>query len=305
MPDHGSVDDVKLHESFRPTFVALLYAILFFGLWQADLARGTERISPVKSTNLCSFADTLVADGRDFGLVSIQMLSAPFRATGKDLLRAVGLGAAVALSSTLDRPIRKQTKDLDCSWADVVSDVGRFYQNKYVTFGAAGAFYSVGALTGKPAFRRIGLEIIEAFEISVIGSSLLKRLVGRDRPYVENGEYHFIGPHSGNHDHESFVSGDATKAFTLSAVLSAEAKSIPVTVVLYSLAMATSFQRLHTDQHWFSDTVGAAVWSTAVGLGVVYLNHHSAPALVRLSANPIDGSPVLALVFKFSSDKRL
>jgi membrane-associated phospholipid phosphatase len=264
-----------------------------------------EGISPIKSATLCSFADTLVTDGRDVGLVSIQMLSAPFRATGKDLLRAVGLGAAVALSSTLDRPIRNRTKDLDCSWADAVSDVGRFYQNKYVTFTAAGAFYGLGVVSGKPAFRRVGLEIIEAFEIAVIGTSLMKRLVGRDRPYVENGEYHFVGPHSGNDDHESFVSGDATKAFTLSAVLSAEAKSVPVTVVLYSLAMATSFQRLHTDQHWFSDTVGAAVWSTAVGLGVVYLNHHSAPALVRLSANPIDGSPMLALVFTFSSNKSL
>jgi membrane-associated phospholipid phosphatase len=272
--------------------------LLFVFLCQTVLAHGAAIVPDQRSGNkpigFRSFGDTLIADGGNFGKMSLRMLLVPFHARGRDLLNAAGLATVVALSSTLDKSVRDGMNGLDRPWADAVSDVGRFYQNKYVTFAAAGIFYSYGALRGSPAVRRIGLEIIEAFEISVIGSSLLKHLVGRDRPFVERGAYHFVGPNA-NDNHQSFISGDATKAFTLSAVLSAEAKSIPVTILLYSLAAATAFQRLHTDRHWLSDTMGAAAWGTAVGLGTVYLNHRHDRAPVRLSAEPGDGTVQLLL----------
>jgi hypothetical protein len=98
--------------------------------------------------------------------------------------------------------------ELDHPWADAVSDIGRFYQNEYVTIGAAGLFYAYGTLRGQAKIRRIGTEIIEAFALSGAGSGLLKHLVGRDRPSVERGPYHFVGPNC--HDkHQSFLSGNA------------------------------------------------------------------------------------------------
>jgi membrane-associated phospholipid phosphatase len=76
--------------------------------------------------------------------------------------------------------------------------------------------------------------------------------------------------------HQSFPSGDVVKAFSLSTVLAAEAKSLPISLALYSLAAATAFQRLHRDRHWFSDTVSAAALGTAVGLAVVHAHRSSA-----------------------------
>jgi len=296
---------VSLQKPFGLTFAALLCTVSFACLSQAGLSRGAEiaddqssGASPAKSR---SFTDTLIADGRSFGEISVRMCLAPFHANGKELLEAAGLVGVVALSSTLDRQIRKDMSKLDRPWAETVSDVGHVYQSTYVTFAAATALYGYGWWRDNPAIRRLGLEVIEAFEISGIGTSLLKHLVGRDRPFVERGPYHFVGPNWDSDDHLSFVSGDVTKAFALTSVLSAEAKSVPVTILLYSLATATSFQRLHADRHWFSDTVGAAVWGTAVGLGVVHLNRRAAQTRVRFSANPSGGSINLAVVFRLSS----
>lgn len=296
---------MRLHKPFGRTFAALLLAVLFIGLWQTGLSCGAETAddqsssdTPAKSR---SFTDTLVADGRSFGEISVRMCLAPLHAKGKELLEAAGLIGVVALSSTLDRQVRKDMSKLDYPWAETVSDVGHVYQSTYVTFAAATALYGYGWWRDNPTVRRAGIEVIEAFEISGVGTSLLKHLVGRDRPFVERGAYHFVGPNWDSDDHLSFVSGDVTVAFALTSVLSAEAKSVPVTILLYSLASATAFQRLHADRHWFSDTVGAAVWGTAVGLGVVHLNRRDAQAPVRLSANPSDGSINLAVVFRLSS----
>jgi hypothetical protein len=218
--------------------------------------------------------DILASDVWDLCKISARMASAPFHAQKRELLEALGLATAVALSSTLDNSVRDGMNDLDEPWADVVSDIGYLYQDEYVTLGTASLFYACGAIQGNSKIRRIGMEIIEAHGIAAAGCGLLKSLAGRDRPGMEHGSYHFVGPNL--HDrHQSFPSGDAMKAFTLSSVLSAEAKSIPVTILLYSLATTTAFQRLHADRHWLSDTIGSAVWGTTVGLGVVYLNHRS------------------------------
>jgi membrane-associated phospholipid phosphatase len=274
--------------------------VLFACLSQAGLSRGAEIAdnqsssgTPAKSR---SFTDTLIADGRSFGEISLRMCLAPFHANGKELLEAAGLVGVVALSSTLDRQIRKDMHKLNYPWAETVSDVGHVYQSTYVTFAAATALYGYGWWRDNSAVRRLGIEVIEAFAISGAGTSLLKHLVGRDRPFLERGAYHFVGPNWNSNDHLSFVSGDVTVAFALTSVLSAEAKSVPVTILLYSLATATSFQRLHADRHWFSDTVGAAVWGTTVGLGVVHLNRRDARTRVGFSADP--GNGTAGIVFR-------
>lgn len=260
------------YKAWVPIFVAFLSLFL----WQPGFSHGAEiagnRSNSIKPARSRSFTDTLIADGIDVAKISARMWLAPFHATGKELLKAGGLATVVGLSSTIDCRIRERVTGLNGPWAEAVSDVGHFYQSEYVSLAAAAALYSYGWWRDNSVVRRIGLEVIEAFEIAELGTNLLKHLVGRDRPYVERGVYHFVGPNWGNNDHQSFVSGGVARAFALTSVLAAEAKSIPVTVLLYSLATATSFQRLHADRHWFSDTMGAAVWGTAVGLGVVHLN---------------------------------
>jgi hypothetical protein len=212
--------------------------------------------------------DTVAADGRQTGRVTWHLLQAPFRGSGKDYAIAGGLLAGIAALSALDRTVREAADSTGGRWAEDVSNVGHLYQQVGLTFAVAGAFYLAGLATDEPPLRRTGQEVVESFCLSGLGSQVVKRTLGRNRPYAEHGPYHFVGPNWKN-VHQSFPSGDTVVAFSLSTVLASEAKSWPVSVALYSLAATTAFQRLHRDRHWFSDTVGGAVWGTAVGLGVV------------------------------------
>jgi membrane-associated phospholipid phosphatase len=231
-------------------------AALLLVLWAGENARAE---SPLR---------TVANDACQTGHVTWHLLQAPFRGTTKDYALVGGIVAGIAALSALDRSVRHVADSSGGQWAETVSDVGHFYQRTGLTFAVAGAFYTAGLVADEASLRRTGQEVVESFCLSALGSQLIKRTLGRDRPVAENGPFHFVGPNDDD-VHQSFPSGDTVVAFSLSTVLAAEAKSLPVSVALYSLAAATAFQRLHRDRHWLSDTVGGAVWGTAVGLGVV------------------------------------
>ena len=232
-------------------------AALLLVLWAAENARAE------------SVARTVANEALQTGRVTWHMLQTPFRGDAEDYTLAGGILMGIAALSTLDRSVRHVADSSGGQWAETVSDVGHFYRRTGLTFAVAGAFYATGLAADQPSLRRTGQEVIESFCLSALGSQLVKHTLGRNRPVAENGPYHFAGPNWKDVD-QSFPSGDVVVAFSLSTVLAAEAKSLPVAVALYSLAAATAFQRLHRDRHWLSDTVGGAAWGTAVGLGIVH-----------------------------------
>jgi hypothetical protein len=213
------------------------------------------------------------------------MLSAPLHGSAQDYWMVGGIAAVVAASSALDRTVRNEMPHNENGWRKTVDDIGHAYQGPLVVFGTAGSLYAAGLIADEPSLRRTGAEVVEAYCIAGAGTQAMKHLVGRKRPYNEEGPFTFTGPSLKN-SNLSFPSGDATVAFALSAVLAAEAKSVPVTIIAYGLAGMTAYQRLNRDQHWFSDVLGAAVWGSAVGMGVVHWNRkYEATKGVSLNAS--------------------
>ncbi|MBL0062089.1 MAG: phosphatase PAP2 family protein [bacterium] len=217
--------------------------------------------------------------------VCLNIVTAPFHARTRDLLLAGGAVSAVAIGSIWDSDIREKFPDFHGNTGNEFANVGHAYQSTTVFMGTTVGFYLTGLLANRPNLRRCGIELMEAHLLAAAGTQLMKFTVGRDRPYMENGPSHFVGPNVDN-GHQSFFSGDVTVAFVQASVISAEAKSLPITVGLYGLAASTAFQRLYEDKHWFSDTVAAALWGTAVGLGVVHVNHQLPTSKIRLSLSP-------------------
>lgn len=257
-------------------------AALLLVLWAAEHARAE------------SVTRTVVNDARQTARATWRVLQTPFRGDAKDYALAGGIVAGIAALSTLDRSVRDVADSSGGQWAETVSDVGHFYQQTELTFAVAGAFYAAGLVSNEPSLRRTGQEVIESFCLSALGSQLLKRTLGRNRPAAGKGPYHFVGPNWKDMD-QSFPSGDTVVAFSLSAVLAAEAKSLPVSAALYTLAAATAFQRLHRDRHWLSDTVGGAVWGTAVGWGVVHAHRSLSNSSPQVAMVPCAGGLGLAM----------
>jgi hypothetical protein len=257
-------------------------AALLLVLWAAENAHAESVIRIV------------VSDARQTGRATWRVLQTPFQGDAKDYALAGGIVAGMAALSTLDRSVRHVADSSGGQWAQNVADVGHAYQQTELTFAIAGAFYAAGLVANRPSLRRTGQEVIESFCLSALGSQFLKHTLGRDRPPAGKGPYHFVGPNWKDMD-QSFPSGDTVVAFSLSTVLAAEAKSLPVSAALYTLAAATAFQRLHRDRHWLSDTVGGAAWGTAVGWGVVRAHRSLSNSSPQVSIVPCANGLGLAM----------
>lgn len=150
----------------------------------------------------------------------------------------------------------------------------------------AAAMYGTGQITHHLALAELGLRSAEALLISGAATGLLKGVVGRDRPYLDNrdaDDFH-AGAGFGGAGHTSFPSGHATAAFAVASVVASESSyrwphaSHVVQPVVYGLATSVALARVYGEHHWASDVVAGAGIGTLAGLGVVHyhrLHPHS------------------------------
>jgi hypothetical protein len=218
--------------------------------------------------------------------VTKAMVEASLHGSTGDYLIAAGIVSGLALSSTLDRPAHSAARKVPAAHAKTINEIGHQMQGPAVIFGTTGALYGYGLLADDHRARRIGWEIVESYGIAAVGTHVLKRAVGRHRPYQDDGPFAFSGFNVSNNGHQSFPSGDVTVAFAFLSVLAAEANTVPATVLFYGLGSLTMFQRMNRNQHWFSDALTGAFWGSVVGNAVVHYNRAAAASPVKLSLGP-------------------
>ena len=77
--------------------------------------------------------------------------------------------------------------------------------------------------------------VIESVFYAGVITSILKSLIGRSRPYTNDGS-HFYKPIQFNTSHTALPSGHSTVAFAISTVLSKRIHNTYASIGLYSLA---------------------------------------------------------------------
>lgn len=99
-----------------------------------------------------------------------------------------------------------------------------------------------------------------------------KTIIGRARPYLQEGAWSFEPFAFNDSGRNAFPSGHTSSAFAIAHVLSSHAKHWGVSVFLYGSASLTAFSRVYDSKHWLSDVlVGgalgylAAEWSLTRG----------------------------------------
>jgi membrane-associated phospholipid phosphatase len=128
---------------------------------------------------------------------------------------------------------------------------------------ALGSVYLSGYLLHDITLKRVALLCGESALISGVIGGTLKILLGRARPYTEEGAYSY-SPFNIHGSHQSLPSVHTSTAFALASCLADEYENTLVGVIGYGVAIMIGLSRIHDNEHWVSDVFLGSV----VGIGV-------------------------------------
>lgn len=160
-----------------------------------------------------------------------------------------------------------------------------------------GGLYLVGRVTGFRRVADIGLHATESVLLAEGIGSVLKRTIGRARPYVSNTadprDFSF-GTGFDTGDRRSFPSGHTYTAFAVASAVTSETRdwwpgsSWFVAPIMYGGATMVGLSRMYHNQHWASDIVLGAAVGTFSGLKLVrYMHGHDTRADRLLLGSPV------------------
>ncbi len=244
---------------------SLVVAFLFVVNISAAQTDSSQHDTSVPSPSILSLVGN---DGLTALKAAGHALVAPTKWNGADWLLAGGVVGLTTVSFLLDNSTFDLVERNRSPFNDKTSDIAVVYGSGYVAVGLPVTMY-VSGLVFKDQWVRetamlMGSTVLLTSAITTVG----KFVVGRARPYTGFGRSEFRPFESGS-AFKSFPSGHATTAFALSAALAARIKNPWASVGLYGAATATSVSRLYSRDHWLSDIVFAAAYSTAVAHSVV------------------------------------
>ncbi len=218
-----------------------------------------------------SVVSILAGDGRILWQDAGTIVSMPFHFDSRQWLTVAGVCTGTAALMPIDESARSLAARNVSTTADDIADIGREYGREIYGFSLAGGLYAGGLAFRDRDVRITGLLLFESICFAGATTIVLKGLIGRSRPYLEEGPYRFNGFRT-ELDRTSLPSGHATVAFSVSSLLAARIHHPAATAGLYTLAAITALSRVYNDEHWLSDTFLGAAIGTASGLTVASLH---------------------------------
>jgi len=197
-----------------------------------------------------------------------RVMAAPVNWSAGDWLLAGGVGGATVAGFGLDTKVSDLMERNHSSFNDHATDVAVEYGSGAVAIGVPVGLYLSGLVLEDRWLRETGLLAGAAMVMTSATTTLGKVIIGRARPYEGRGHAMFL-PFDGRDAFMSFPSGHTTAAFSLSAVLAARIKNPWATVTLYGVAAGAAASRMYTRDHWLSDVIFAAAYSSAVAHSLV------------------------------------
>ena len=223
-----------------------------------------------------------------FGRETVDFVKQPAKWDGNDWLTIALVGAGTFLVAQADQPIRTDVLKDQRYYYSAPIVAGRVWAEIYSPVILFSGFAAFSLLTNDIGSRKIAYEIGQASLYAGALSFVLKLVIGRSRPYLNEGNS-FFRPFSSifNQDNKSMPSGHSTVAFILSTVLSRNAKSPVLKVLAYLPAVLTMISRVYQDQHWVSDTFAGAALGYFVATWVVDQHEESNSPIKITSAFPL------------------
>ena len=216
-----------------------------------------------------------------------------------DALLAGGFALATAALFPLDQHLAEELQSPDAQSSRALDNTATRFE-KLASPGAyylGGGLYLVGRLAGFHRVADLGLHATESVLLAEGVGYVLKRTIGRARPYVSNTadprDFSF-GTGFGTGDRRSFPSGHTYTAFAVASAVTSETRewwpgsTWFVAPVLYGGATMVGLARMYHNQHWASDIVLGAAVGTFSGLKLVrYMHGHDTRADRLLLGTPV------------------
>jgi membrane-associated phospholipid phosphatase len=223
---------------------------------------------------------------RRYGSDSLSMLRAPLGWDHAQWMRAAAVTGTIAAAGAADQDIADFVQRNRSNSSDDFSSVVTPFGGRRALV-ISGAMLAGGLVAHNPWLRDTGRDSIEASILAAgIVTPLLKRAVGRSRPFKDQGAYDFH-PFTEN---QSFPSGHSTNAFAVASVVAAHAHGWVVPTIAYTLASGVAVSRMNDNVHFASDVLAGAAIGTAIGRGVVARHRPAAAArLATIDIIPLRG----------------
>jgi membrane-associated phospholipid phosphatase len=175
------------------------------------------------------------------------------------------------------------------------------------TLAVSVAMLGTGVVAKAPTIARLGLHATEAIVLGGTTTAAIKRVAGRNRPYVNAQDSDDFVPLASGGGRASFPSGHVTAAFAFASSIATDLRTMHpqaariAAPLLYGSAALVGAARMYDAKHWASDVlVGAGVGTLAGRVVVAYARRNPRGRLERLAgavavAPAPDGATALAL----------
>ena len=138
----------------------------------------------------------------------------------------------------------------------------------HVLVPSMAVFYAAAALTHETNAEHAAIETVGAYVASDAVESILKPVIGRQRPHV-SGNSHRFHPFTSDGDWHSLPSAHVAHITAIATAISMQVDSRPVTAVCDGLVALVGWDRIYEDQHWTSDVTATVALSTYISRATV------------------------------------
>jgi membrane-associated phospholipid phosphatase len=187
------------------------------------------------------------------------VLISPFHWKKNDFLKFSAVLGTGLLLGLADENIRTWVQERRTPGSsDFFGFVTHFGEGGYLCGFMAGLF-AAGEIAGSGGIRKTAMLSFESFLVSSAFTAVLKVILGRARPYAEEGSHSFH-PFSSPSVYSGLPSGHSSAVWSVATVIADRTDSMVIDAACYGLAALTSLSRIHEDKHWASDVlVGSAI----------------------------------------------
>lgn len=171
--------------------------------------------------------------------------------------------AGIAISVIADPEVREWTLQRQTRSLDHVAKVVNHLGTARLLVPAMAATYGTALVTHRQALAEETLRTAAGYVAADLMESILKPLVGRERPHVE-GNSHRFHPFTAQGDWHSFPSAHVTHITAIARAISMQTNSTPLTVFCGTIVTLVGMDRVYEDQHWTSDVAASIAISSMI-----------------------------------------